>query len=71
MLRPLLEAMTERHVLYANAIAERINAILKQKFLSEKLNHMKKVFKEIAKVYNDIRHIIRVQIMRLNYALTA
>ena len=52
-------SMTECYDPYANAIAERINGILKQEFLLEELNlsltDMKKVIKNAVKTYNNIR----------------
>lgn len=51
--------MTESYDPYANAVAERINGILKQEFLLEELNlplnDMKKVIKECVETYNKQR----------------
>lgn len=52
-------SMTESYDPYANAVAERINGILKQEFLLEELNlplnTMKKVIKECVDIYNTQR----------------
>ena len=52
-------SMTESYDPYANAIAERINGILKQEFLLEELNlplsEMKKVIKDAVRTYNCMR----------------
>lgn len=51
--------MTESYDPYANAVAERINGILKQEFLLEELNlplsDMRKVIKDIVYKYNNLR----------------
>ena len=51
--------MTESYDPYANAIAERINGILKQEFIevvqADKLEIMKTLVKESVKVYNTER----------------
>lgn len=52
-------SMTESYDPYANAVAERINGILKQEFLLEKLDlplpDMKQVIKEAVYKYNNLR----------------
>ena len=52
-------SMTESYDPYANAIAERVNGILKQEFLLEKINQplniMRKVIKESVDIYNSRR----------------
>ena len=52
-------SMTESYDPYANAVAERINGILKQEFLLEELNrplwNMKQVIKEAVYKYNNLR----------------
>jgi len=52
-------SMTESYDPYANAVAERINGILKQEFLLGELNlplnDMKKVIKECVEIYNKQR----------------
>jgi Transposase and inactivated derivatives len=52
-------SMTESYDPYANAIAERVNGILKQEFLLEDLNlplaEMKKVIKDVVNTYNTMR----------------
>jgi transposase InsO family protein len=52
-------SMTESYDPYANAIAERVNGILKQEFSLEKINQplsiMRKVVKESVDIYNGIR----------------
>lgn len=52
-------SMTESYDPYANAIAERVNGILKQEFLLEKYNlsleTMKKVIKDVVLIYNEQR----------------
>ena len=52
-------SMTESYDPYANAIAERVNGILKQEFMLEgytlPLNDMKKVIKETIEIYNNHR----------------
>ena len=51
--------MTESYDLYTNAIAERVNEILKQEFLLEEyslnLKMMDKLVKESIEKYNEIR----------------
>ncbi len=51
--------MTESYDPYANAVAERVNGILKQEFLLEELDlpmaEMKRVVKEAVYKYNDLR----------------
>ncbi|MCO5259061.1 MAG: integrase core domain-containing protein [Crocinitomicaceae bacterium] len=51
--------MTEKYDPYANAVAERINGILKQEFFLEEYNidlsMMKKVVKDAVSIYNDYR----------------
>lgn len=55
----IIPSMTESYDPYANAVAERINGILKQEFLLEDynlpLNLMKKVIKESIDIYNTKR----------------
>jgi len=52
-------SMTEKYDPYANAVAERINGILKQEFFLEEYNidlsMMKKVVKDAVSIYNDYR----------------
>ena len=52
-------SMTESYDPYANAVAERINGILKQEFLLEELNlpmnDMKKVIRDAVNTYNNRR----------------
>ena len=52
-------SMTETYDPYANAIAERINGILKQEFIGEnrnlEINIMKELIKNSVEIYNDIR----------------
>ena len=52
-------SMTEIYAPYANAIAERVNGILKQEFLLEnyqvKLPVMKKLIKDSVRKYNTLR----------------
>ena len=52
-------SMTETYDPYANAIAERINGILKQEFIGEnrnlEINTMKQLIKNSIDIYNDIR----------------
>jgi putative transposase len=52
-------SMTETYDPYANAIAERINGILKQEFIGENRNLEIKIMKQLIKnsvdIYNDIR----------------
>ena len=51
--------MTESYDPYANAVAERINGILKGEFIGYKnkcsLNTMEKLIKKSIEIYNDIR----------------
>ena len=51
--------MTESYDLYANAIAERVNGILKQEFLLEDsrvdINTMKLIIKDAVRIYNNKR----------------
>lgn len=51
--------MTKTYDPYANAVAERINSILKQEFLLEeyqvKLPVMKDLIKDSVKIYNVLR----------------
>lgn len=55
----IIPSMTESYDPYANAMAERINGILKQEFLLEELNlpltQMKRVVKEAVYKYNNLR----------------
>lgn len=55
----IIPSMTESYDPYANAVAERVNGILKQEFLLENLNFplplMKKVVKESVSTYNTRR----------------
>lgn len=55
----IITSMTESYDPYANAIAERVNGILKQEFLLEEINidisEMKKYVKEVIDCYNDKR----------------
>ena len=55
----IIPSMTESYDPYANAVAERVNGILKQEFLLENLNLplplMKKVVKESVSTYNTRR----------------
>lgn len=52
-------SMTEKYDPYANAIAERVNGILKQEFLLEEyrcgIDILKKVVDESVEIYNNIR----------------
>lgn len=52
-------SMTETYDPYANAIAERVNGILKHEFLLEQyylpLEEMKKVIKDVIRIYNEQR----------------
>ena len=52
-------SMTESYDPYANAVAERVNGILKQEFLLEELNLpfklMRKVISECVYIYNNLR----------------
>lgn len=52
-------SMTESYDPYANAVAERVNGILKQEFLLEELslplNEMKLVVKDAVNTYNEVR----------------
>ena len=51
--------MTKSYDLYLNAVAERVNGILKQEFLLEELNLpfklMRKVVSECVCIYNNLR----------------
>jgi transposase InsO family protein len=51
--------MTESYDPYANAVAERVNGILKQEFLLEEMNLpfklMRKVVSECVYIYNNLR----------------
>ena len=51
--------MTESYDPYANAVAERVNGILKQEFLLEEINlplkDMKKVVRDAVNTYNNRR----------------
>jgi putative transposase len=51
--------MTETYDPYANAVAERINGVLKQEFLMEtnglKIEVMKKIVKQTIEIYNSKR----------------
>ena len=62
----IITSMTESYDPYANAIAERVNGILKQEFLLEDINldlkNMKAVIKEVIHIYNTVDHIIHVGI---------
>ncbi len=55
----IIPSMTESYDPYANAVAERINGILKQEFLLEDLNlpfsDMKRVIKDAVYKYNNLR----------------
>ena len=55
----IIPSMTESYDPYANAVAERVNGILKQEFLLEELNlqlsDMKQVIKDAVYKYNNIR----------------
>lgn len=55
----IMPSMTESYDPYANAVAERINGILKQEFLLEEidlpLSDMKRVIKDAVYKYNNIR----------------
>ena len=55
----IIPSMTESYDPYANAVAERINGILKQEFLLEELNlplsDMKQVIRDAVYKYNNIR----------------
>lgn len=55
----IIPSMTESYDPYANAVAERVNGILKQEFLLEELNlpfgMMKKAVKETVNIYNNKR----------------
>lgn len=60
-------SMTESYDPYANAVAERINGILKQEFLFEELNlplcDMKQIIKDAVYKYNNLRphHSCRIK----------
>ena len=51
--------MTESYDQYSNAVAERINGVLKQEFLLEQYNYpldvMKVIIKDIIAIYNEQR----------------
>ena len=51
-------SMTESYDPYANAVAERINGVLKQEFLLEQYNYpldvMKVIIKDIIAIYNEL-----------------
>lgn len=55
----IIPSMTESYDPYANAVAERVNGILKQEFLLEELNlpfdMMKKAVRESVEIYNNRR----------------
>ena len=55
----IIPSMTESYDPYANAVAERVNGILKQEFLLEELNlpfdMMKKAVRESVDIYNNRR----------------
>lgn len=55
----MITSMTESYDPYANAVAERVNGILKQEFLLEELNlpikDMKKVISDVVNTYNRKR----------------
>lgn len=55
----IIPSMTESYDPYANAVAERINGILKQEFLLEELNlpltDMKRIMKDVVYKYNNLR----------------
>lgn len=55
----IVTSMTESYDPYANAVAERVNGILKQEFLLEELNIsfelMKLVIKDSIRIYNNFR----------------
>lgn len=55
----IIPSMTESYDPYANAIAERVNGILKQEFMLEDLNlpimDMKRVIKDAVYKYNNLR----------------
>ena len=55
----ILPNMTQNSVPYENAVAERINGILKQEFKIDKYNHdlqiMKQIVKESINIYNTQR----------------
>ncbi len=61
--------MTETYDPDANAIAERINGILKQEFIREninlEINIMKDLIKNSVKIYNDIRPYYSCQMKTL------
>lgn len=55
----IIPSMTESYDPYANAIAERVNGILKQEFMLEEVNlpmmDMKRVIKDAVYIYNNLR----------------
>ncbi len=55
----IVSSMTESYDPYANAVAERINGVLKQEFLLEQYNYpidvMKGIIKDIVAIYNEQR----------------
>lgn len=64
--------MTESYDPYVNAIAERINEILKQEFLLEQYNFpleiMKVLIKNVVSIYNSQRYhlFLRISNARIN-----
>ena len=60
-------SMTESYDPYANAVAERINGIIKQEFIGEKLNLnlslMKELIKESINIYNNKRPHLSCQML--------
>jgi transposase InsO family protein len=54
----ILPSMTQNSDPYENAVAERINGILKQEFMIDKYNLDLKIMKQIVKnqsIYNELR----------------
>jgi transposase InsO family protein len=53
----ILPSMTQNSDPYENAVAERINGILKQEFMIDKYNLdlMKQIVKESVNIYNELR----------------
>lgn len=55
----IMTSMTESYDPYANAVAERINGVLKQEFMLEQYNYpidvMKEIIKDVVAIYNEQR----------------
>lgn len=66
----MIPSMTDGYDCYQNALAERINGILKQEFLIHKCNNkndLQKLIDESIKIYNSVRPHLKLNMLTPNF----